>query len=68
MPMSYESRFPDFATMRRTMGRLTADQGSGYIPCPDANCRGTLEVVDDEMACTACANGERPFPSTGRSS
>lgn len=66
--MSSESRLPNYATMRRTMGRLSTGQGSGYIPCPNANCRGTLSVADEGMACTTCASTDAPFPSTDRSS
>lgn len=66
--MSYESRFPDYATMQQTMGRLSAGQRSGYIPCPQPQCRGTLRVVDDHMACTTCREAEAPFPTTEQSS
>jgi hypothetical protein len=65
--MSYEPRLPDYATMRRTMGRLSVGAGAGAIPCPNANCRGTLVVADGEMACDACASTKAPFPSTDRS-
>lgn len=64
--MSYEPRLPDYATMRRTMRRLSIDQGGRYIPCPNATCRGTLRSTGGEMACTACTSTSKPFPSTDR--
>lgn len=64
--MSSEPRLPDYATMRRTMSRLSFGAGAGAIPCPSPSCQGTLVVTDDEMACEACASTEAPFPSTDR--
>lgn len=65
--MSTEPRLPNFATMRRTMSRLSTWEDARSIPCPRSHCRGTLRVVDGEMSCDACAEARAPFPTTDRS-